>query len=118
MTEMFFVYILTNAHHNVFYIGVTNDLIRRTFEHKNKLAKGFSYKYNVDKLVYYECFGSIELAILREKLIKKWRREIKCEAINQMNPEWHDFYDALVSGDPVMRRGDANPQPLACGENI
>ena len=53
MAETFFVYILSNAHHNVFYIGVTNDLIRRVYEHKNKLIKGFSYRYNVDKLLYY-----------------------------------------------------------------
>lgn len=118
MAEMFFVYILTNAHHNVFYIGVTNDLVRRTYEHKNKLVKGFSYKYNIDKLVYYECFGSIELAILREKLIKKWRRDIKCEAINAMNPDWHDMVEVLVAGDPVMRRDDALTQPIACGEAV
>jgi putative endonuclease len=118
MAEVFFVYILANAHHNTFYTGVTNDLIRRVFEHKNKLLKGFSYRYNIDKLVYYEMFGSVELAIQKEKLIKKWRREIKCEAINQMNPGWRDLYEALVSGDPVMRRGDAQPQPLACGETV
>jgi putative endonuclease len=97
MSAVFFVYILTNAHRNVFYVGVTNDLIRRVFEHKNKLVKGFSYKYNVDSLVYYEAFGSIELAILHEKRIKRWARPIKCNAINRMNPEWQDLYQALTN---------------------
>ena len=106
MAEMFYVYILCNAHHSVFYIGVTNDLIRRVYEHKNKLLKEFSYRYNVDQLVYYECFSSIELAIMREKLIKRWARPIKCEAIARMNPEWHDLYTELVAGDPGMRRDD------------
>lgn len=95
--EVFFVYILTNAHHNVFYIGVTNDLARRIFEHKNKLLKGFSFKYNADKLVYYEMFGSIELAILQEKRMKRWTRPIKCDAINKMNPEWKDLYETLAA---------------------
>ena len=81
----------------MFYIGVTNDLIRRVYEHKNKLIKGFSYRYNVDKLVYYETFGSIELAIAREKLVKPWARTIKCEAIARMNPTWNDLYAELTA---------------------
>lgn len=96
MAEIFYVYILTNAHHNVFYVGVTNDLMRRVYEHKNKLVKGFSFKYNVDKLVYYEEFGSIELAILHEKRVKRWARPIKCEAIHRLNPEWKDLYEAFL----------------------
>lgn len=96
MAEIFFVYILTNTHHNVFYVGVTNDLIRRVYEHKNKLLRGFSYRYNVDKLVYYEAFGSIELAILHEKRIKRWARPIKCDAILRFNPEWKDLYIELT----------------------
>ncbi len=95
--EIFFVYILTNAHHNVFYVGVTNDLLRRIYEHKNKLIKGFSNKYNVDKLVCYEMFGSIELAILQEKRVKRWTRPIKCDAINRINPEWKDLYETLAA---------------------
>ncbi|MDX2095919.1 MAG: GIY-YIG nuclease family protein [Alphaproteobacteria bacterium] len=96
MAEVFFVYILTNAPRNVFYVGVTNDLMRRVFEHKNKLVKGFSYRYNVDALVYYEMFGSVELAILHEKRVKRWARPIKCDAIQRMNPEWKDLYDDLT----------------------
>ncbi len=105
MAELFYVYILSNAHHNVFYIGVTNDLMRRVYEHKNKLIKGFSYKYNVDKLLYYEVTPNIEAAILREKQIKRWRREIKCDAIGRLNPEWTDLYEAFVTGDPGTRPG-------------
>jgi len=105
MAELFYVYILSNAHHNVFYIGVTNDLIRCVFQHKNKLIKGFSYKYNVDKLLYYEATPNIEAAILREKQIKRWRREIKCDAIGRLNLEWVDLYDMLVTGDPGTRPG-------------
>jgi putative endonuclease len=105
MAELFYVYILSNAHHNVFYVGVTNDLMRRVYEHKNKLIKGFSYKYNVDKLLYYEAMPNIEAAILREKQIKRWRREIKCDAIGRLNPEWTDLYETLVAGDPGTRPG-------------
>ena len=99
METLFYVYILCNAHHNVFYTGVTNDLLRRTYEHRNKLIKGFSYQYNINKLIYYETFGSIELAIQREKLIKRWSRPIKCEAITTMNPNWNDLY--LELAEPV-----------------
>lgn len=110
MSEVFYVYILTNLHHTVFYVGVTNDLIRRVYEHKNKLIKGFTYKYNADKLIYYECFESIDCAIAREKLMKRWARPIKCEAIGRMNPEWNDLYTMLAAGDPGMRRDDDETQ--------
>jgi putative endonuclease len=100
MNEIFYVYILTNLHHTVFYIGVTNDLVRRVYEHKNKLIKGFSQRYNADKLVFYECFGDVGLAILHEKRVKRWSRPIKCNTINRMNPEWIDLYAELASGDP------------------
>jgi putative endonuclease len=105
MAELFYVYILSNAHHTVFYIGATNDLIRRVYEHKNKLLKGFSYRYNVDKLLYYETTANVEAAILREKQVKRWRREIKCDAISRLNPEWVDLYKVLVAGDPGTRPG-------------
>ena len=106
-SEQFYVYILCNQHHNVFYTGVTNNLIRRVYEHKNKIIKGFSYRYNVDKLIYYEIHTSIELAIHKEKLVKRWRRDIKCEAINTLNPHWRDLYFDITetSGDPVTSTG-------------
>lgn len=88
---MYFTYILSNKLNNVLYIGVTNDLQRRVYEHKNKLVEGFTEKYNVDKLVYYEATESIETAILREKQLKKWRREKKITLIEHINPKWLDL---------------------------
>ena len=77
------------------YIGVTNDLIRRIYEHKNKILKGFTSKYNVEKLVYYECFEDELLAIQREKNLKNWHKEWKENLIRQMNPEWKDLYEGI-----------------------
>jgi putative endonuclease len=73
------------------YIGVTNDLERRVFEHKNKLVKGFTEKYNVHKLVYFEETGDVNAALAREKEIKKWRRERKDALISRMNPQWSEL---------------------------
>ena len=78
------------------YTGVTNDLIRRVYEHKNKLVAGFTKKYNVDRLVYYEVYGSIITAIEREKQIKGWSRKKKQDLINVLNPEWTDLYRTLL----------------------
>jgi putative endonuclease len=88
---MHFTYILSNKFNNVLYIGVTNDLQRRVYEHKNKLVEGFTEKCNVDKLVYYEATESIETAILREKQLKKWRRDKKITLIEHINPKWLDL---------------------------
>ncbi|CDZ77412.1 GIY-YIG nuclease superfamily protein [Legionella massiliensis] len=90
-----YVYLLTNKHNNVFYTGVTNDLIRRIYEHKNKLVVGFTQKYNVDRLVYYEICSCIVVAIEREKQIKKWSRKKKQALINVLNPQWDDLYWSL-----------------------
>jgi putative endonuclease len=86
---------MTNSKNTVLYVGVTNDLIRRVYEHKEKLADGFTRKYNITKLVYYEVFEDIENAILREKQIKAGSRQKKVQLINGMNREWHDLYDEL-----------------------
>ena len=85
------VYILTNWNNKVMYIGITNNLIRRVYEHKNKLVKGFTEKYNVNKLVYFEETRDVIAAITREKEIKKWRREKKDQLVNRMNPTWKDL---------------------------
>jgi putative endonuclease len=85
---LYYVYILTNAHHTVFYTGVTNDLERRCFEHKQKLIEGFTKKYNVDKLVYFEIFDCIEMAIEREKQIKGYSRLKKIALIETFNNKW------------------------------
>jgi len=92
----FYVYILTNKTNKVLYIGVTNNLIRRIFEHKNKLVDGFTSKYNLNKLVYYEHFTHINEAIKREKRLKKWNREWKNKLISEQNPEWKDLYDEIL----------------------
>ena len=93
----YYVYILTNAHHTVLYTGVTNDLIRRVFEHKHHLDKGsFTAQYNVEKLVYYEVTNDIESAILREKQIQGWNRKRKNKIIEIKNPKWMDLYEGLL----------------------
>ena len=91
-----YIYLLANKHNNVLYTGVTNDLIRRVYEHKNKLVVGFTKKYNVNRLVYYEVCGSIITAIEREKQIKGWSRKKKQDLINVLNPEWNDLYRTLL----------------------
>jgi putative endonuclease len=93
----YYVYILSNWNNNVVYVGVTNNLERRLFEHKNKLIDGFTKKYNIDRLVYYESTPNIASAIQREKEIKKWRREKKNNLITAMNPEWLDLSYQLFS---------------------
>ena len=87
----YYVYLLTNWNNKVMYIGVTNNLKRRVSEHKNKLVKGFTEKYNLNKLVYFEETGDVWTALAREKEIKKWRREKKNNLVDGMNPEWEDL---------------------------
>jgi len=89
------VYILSNRKNGTLYIGVTSDLIKRIYEHKSHAVEGFTKRYGVDKLVYYELHNSIEEAILREKQLKKWRRAWKIELIESFNPEWKDLYTTL-----------------------
>ncbi len=91
----YFVYILTNKSNKVLYIGVTNNLERRMYEHKNKLIKGFTEKYNLIKLVYYEATDDIISAIKREKQLKNWHRDWKIKLINDFNPQWKDLYCEL-----------------------
>lgn len=87
----FYVYILTNRKNGVLYTGLTNELERRIGEHKNKILKGFTYKYNVDKLVYYEEFETYDEAFLRERRLKKWKRDWKINLIIKENPNWIDL---------------------------
>ena len=91
MEELFYTYILTNKNHTVLYIGVTNDLKRRLKQHKQKSNKGFTGKYNVEKLLYFESSPYVENAIKREKQLKKWNRSWKENLINEMNPDWNDL---------------------------
>ena len=95
VSKQYYVYIMTNKRNTVLYVGVTNDLIRRVYAHKEKLADGFTKTYNVVKLVYYEVLEDIENAILREKQIKAGSRQKKIQLVNSMNREWQDLYDEL-----------------------
>ena len=88
---MYYVYILTNWSNKVLYTGVTNNLERRLYEHKNKLVKGFTEKYNVNKLVYYDSTTDVKAAIAREKQIKGWTRNKKNALIENINPQWNDL---------------------------
>ena len=93
----YYVYILTNSYHTVLYTGVTNDLIRRIYEHRNHLDKGsFTAQYNVDQLVYYEITSDVNAAIEREKQIKGWNRKRKNKLIECKNPNWDDLYNAIL----------------------
>jgi len=89
--RMYYVYILTNWDSKVMYVGMTNELQRRIYEHKNKLIEGFTKKYNINKLVYFEAVEDVVVAIAREKEIKKWRREKKNRLVMKQNPTWEDL---------------------------
>jgi len=95
MDKRFYVYIATNRFNTVLYTGVTSNLERRMYEHRNKLFKGFSSKYNVQKLIYYEVFKSPEEAILAEKKIKGWTRQKKLELIKTKNPGFQDLLNIV-----------------------
>jgi putative endonuclease len=94
-TKSYYVYLLTNWNNRIMYVGVTNDLSRRLYEHKNKLVAGFTAKYNLNKLVYFEEAQDVNVAIAREKEIKKWRREKKNQLVNGDNPGWQDLSETL-----------------------
>ena len=95
MNAQYFVYIMTNKWNTVLYTGITNNLITRVYEHKEKIIGGFTKRYNVTKLVYYEVFEDIDKAILREKQIKDISRQKKIKLINDMNNEWRELYEEL-----------------------
>lgn len=96
MAKQGYVYMLTNINNTVIYTGVTSDLRRRIYEHKNKLVEGFTKKYNLGKLVYYEVFEDIYHAIEREKQIKAGSRGRKEKLANWMNPQWEDLYRCIL----------------------
>lgn len=96
MGGQYYVYLLASSKHGTLYIGVTRDLVRRVYEHKSKTVPGFTTRYGVSKLVYFEVFDDPASAIAREKQLKKWRRDWKLEIIEEHNPEWVDLYHELV----------------------
>jgi len=90
-----YVYILASRRNGTLYVGVTNDLRRRVYEHREGMVAGFTKRYRVYRLVYYEVYGTVPQAIAREKQIKAWKRAWKLEAIEAMNPDWNDLYEQL-----------------------
>ena len=91
-----FVYILASKRNGTLYIGATSNLVKRMYEHRNKLVKGFTKQYNIHILVYYEVFTDINEAIKREKKLKEWRRKWKLELIEAKNPDWQDLYKDII----------------------
>src|SRR5512138_2861222 len=92
----YYIYIMTNAHNTVLYTGMTNDLVRRVYEHRNGLGCVFTKKYNIIKLVYYEIGNNVNAVIAREKQIKGGSRKKKIDLINSMNPEWKDLFEEII----------------------
>ena len=90
------VYILASKRNGTLYIGVTSDLIKRTWEHKNDSVEGFTKRYRVHRLVYYELHEDMESAIRREKQMKKWDRDWKLELIEKQNPDWRDLWEGIL----------------------
>ncbi len=121
MEKSFYVYILASRRNGTLYIGVTSDLLKRVWEHKKKLVEGFTERYSVDKLVYYEQFQDAESALRREKRMKKYNRKWKIDLIEKSNPDWKDLYEELLSGFPIKHaldydRGSGNDKSVI-GDN-
>jgi putative endonuclease len=95
--KTYYVYILASQKNGTLYTGVTNNLLRRVDQHKSAEVAGFTQRYHVHKLVYFEIFGDISAAIKREKCIKRWKREWKLRLIEQTNPQWRDLFDELMA---------------------
>ncbi|MFH1716269.1 MAG: GIY-YIG nuclease family protein [Planctomycetota bacterium] len=93
--EQYFVYILASKRNGTLYIGVTNNLLKRVHQHRNDVSEGFTRKYGVHNLVYFEIYKDIRDAITREKQMKKWKRQWKVELIEKSNPDWNDLFDNL-----------------------
>ncbi len=103
MDKEFYIYILTNKYKTVFYTGFTSDLLGRVYQHKNKLVDGFTKKYNVDRLVYFEHSSDAVSAIEREKRVKDYRRSKKIALIEAANPQWKDLYEQLTGKTEISR---------------
>ena len=116
MRKRFYVYIMTNRpRSHVLYTGVTGNLLRRVWEHKNKVLPGFTSRYNLTRLVHYESFAYPDAAIDREKEIKGWRRSKKIRLIESMNPHWYDLAEKW--GDVYKPGGDPREIPRLAGES-
>lgn len=107
----FFVYMMASGRNGTLYIGMTDDLINRVAQHKNKTFKGFTATYGVDKLVWYETHDTRENAFTRERQMKEWKRAWKIELIEQMNPFWADLFDELTGQSPSLQTSGPRPSP-------
>ncbi len=103
----YWVYVLASRIGGTLYIGITNDLIRRVYEHRIKAVPGFTKRYNVGRLVYFEQFSDVEFAIRREKRLKKWPRAWKIRVIEEANPDWHDLYPGIAGQEDTGSPGQA-----------
>lgn len=103
MNKTYYVYILTNLSNKVLYIGMTNNLVRRMYEHKKKLVKGFTSRYNLVKLIYYETTNDITSAIKREKQLKNWHRQWKINLIRTKNPDYKDLSKDFIDAEPILK---------------
>ena len=99
LSMFYYVYLLASRKHGTLYLGITRDLVRRVYEHKTKAVPGFSARYGVDRLVWFEVYDDPQTAIAREKELKKWRRDWKIRLIEQHNPNWDDLYHE-IAGPP------------------
>jgi len=99
-TKLYFVYILASKRNGTLYIGMTNNLLKRVDQHRENLVEGFTAKYGVHRLVYYEQYHNADDAIKREKQLKKWNRQWKLELIEKDNPQWRDLFEELVDSQP------------------
>jgi putative endonuclease len=104
----YYVYILASRKNGTLYVGVTNDLVRRAYDHKSNVIQGFTEKYGVHNLVYYESYTDVRDALTREKRLKKWKRQWKINLIETKNPDWIDLYEQIISlMDSRLRGNDA-----------
>jgi len=108
--QLYYVYILASAGNGTLYVGVTNDVLRRSWEHKNELIAGFTKKYGVHRLVWYELHDDINQAIAREKRLKRWNRAWKIRLIEESNSGWNDLYDRLT-GEITLPYTPGSPSP-------
>jgi putative endonuclease len=96
VSKQYYVYLITNERYGTLYVGVTNDLLRRVYEHREGVVQGFSKQHGLGRLVWFEAHDDVLAAIKREKVIKRWRRDWKMNLIQAMNPNWDDLYESIV----------------------
>lgn len=110
VSKTYYIYILASKRNGTLYIGVTNNLVRRVYEHKNDFIKGFTERYGVHTLVYYEQCESADSAIQREKRLKSWHRKWKIRLIEEVNPNWKDLYQEITGLDSSLCWNDSEEQ--------